>query len=95
LAFLDKIQPCGMGNPIPLFGARQVHLESSRLVGKKRNHLKLMLKQGGQVIDSIAFNQGHLIRMLTQTIDIAFNFERNDYMGIEGQQLNIKAIKVN
>ncbi len=95
LAFLDKIQPCGMGNPIPLFGARQVHLDSSRLVGKKRNHLKLMLKQGGKVIDSIAFNQGHLIRKLTPTIDIAFNFERNDYMGIEGQQLNIKAIKVN
>ena len=95
LSFLDKIHPCGIGNPLPLMGAREVRVESSRLVGKDRKHLKLMLKQGGQVFDSIAFNQGSMIRKLTPTIDIAFHFERNDYMGIEGRQLNVRAIKPN
>jgi single-stranded-DNA-specific exonuclease len=95
LTFLDKIQPCGIGNPVPLLGARSVRVESSRLVGKDRKHLKLMVKQGGQVFDSIAFNQGSMIRKLTPTIDIAFRFERNDYMGIEGRQLNVQAINPN
>jgi single-stranded-DNA-specific exonuclease len=95
LAFLDKVQPCGIANPLPLLGARDVQIESSRLVGKDKRHLKLMLKQGGQIFDAIAFNQGDLIRRLTRTIDVAFHFERNDYMGIEGRQLNVKAIKSN
>lgn len=92
LDFLDRLQPCGVGNPMPLLGAKDVEIHSSRLVGKGRNHLKLMLKQGGQIFDSIAFNQGDLIRKLNPTIDIAFHFERNDYMGIEGRQLNVRAI---
>jgi single-stranded-DNA-specific exonuclease len=95
LSFLDKVQPCGIGNPVPLLGARGVRVESSRLVGKERKHLKLMLKQGGQIFDSIAFNQGSMIRKLTPTIDVAFHFERNDYMGIEGRQLNVQAINPN
>ena len=92
LDFLDRLQPCGIGNPMPLLGAKDVEIHSSRQVGKERNHLKLMLKQGGQIFDSIAFNQGHLMKKLKPTIDIAFHFERNDYMGIEGRQLNVRAI---
>jgi single-stranded-DNA-specific exonuclease len=92
LDFLDRLQPCGIGNPMPLLGAKDVEIHSSRLVGKGRNHLKLMLKQGGQIFDSIAFNQGYLMKKLNPTIDIAFHFERNDYMGIEGRQLNVRAI---
>ncbi len=92
LDFLDRLQPCGIGNPMPLLGAKDVEIHSSRLVGKGRNHLKLMLKQGGQIFDSIAFNQGYLMKKLNPTIDIAFHFERNEYMGIEGRQLNVRAI---
>jgi single-stranded-DNA-specific exonuclease len=92
LDFLDRVQPCGIGNPMPLLGAKDVEIHSSRQVGKGRNHLKLMLKQKGQIFDSIAFNQGYLMKQLNPTIDIAFHFERNDYMGIEGRQLNVRAI---
>lgn len=95
LSFLDRVQPCGIGNPVPLLGAKGVRVESYRLVGRDGKHLKLMLKQDGQIFDSIAFNQGGILRKLTPTVDIAFHFERNDYMGVEGRQLNIQAIKPN
>ena len=83
-----------MGNPIPLFGARNVKVVNARRVGKDNNHLKLMLQQNEIFIDAIAFGQGEIMDKIKHQIEIAFHFERNIYMGVENLQLNIRGIKI-
>ena len=93
LHFIDQLEPCGMENRIPLFGARNVKAISARRVGKDESHLKLTLEQQGVLIDAIAFGQGDSINKTNNQIEIAFHFERNTYMGVENLQLNIRDIK--
>jgi single-stranded-DNA-specific exonuclease len=92
LEFVERLQPCGIGNPKPMFGARSVQVLNKRGVGRNQNHLKLMLKEEGRMYDAIAFRKGHLLEKIPDTIDIAFYIERNVYMGYESIQLNIQEI---
>lgn len=92
LGFVESLQPCGMGNPKPLIGARDVQVVSKRCVGRDKSHLKLMLKREGRMFDAIAFRKGELEEQLPQVIDIAFYIERNVYMGYENIQLNVQEI---
>jgi single-stranded-DNA-specific exonuclease len=93
LGFVERLQPCGIGNPKPLFGARDVQVLNKRSVGRDQNHLKLMLKREGRIFDAIAFRKGYLTQDLPSMIDIAFYIERNVYMGYESIQLNIQEIR--
>jgi single-stranded-DNA-specific exonuclease len=93
LAFIDRLQPCGMENPVPMLGAKGVQVLSSRGVGVNRNHLKLMVKKDGRMFDAIAFRKGHLVDQLPSTINVAFHIERNEYMGYVKNQLNVQDIQ--
>jgi len=93
LSFVDRLQPCGNGNPRPLFGTKNVQVLEKRVVGKDRKHLKLMLKREGRMFDAIAFRKGELVGTLPPRIDIAFFIERHVYMGYESIQLNIQEIQ--
>jgi single-stranded-DNA-specific exonuclease len=93
LKFMDQLEPFGMENPKPLFGAKGVEVLDRRMVGASKKHLKLLLKQEGRKFDSIAFNQGDLYSDAIGTVDIAFHFERNHYQGVTTQQLNILEIQ--
>ncbi|TET52362.1 MAG: single-stranded-DNA-specific exonuclease RecJ, partial [Anaerolineales bacterium] len=55
---LAQLQPCGMGNPQPLFVSRGARLLSHRRVGDGGRHLKVTLSDGHLVWDGIAFRQG-------------------------------------
>jgi single-stranded-DNA-specific exonuclease len=93
LEFVERLQPCGIGNPKPLFGVRDVQVLNKRSVGRDQSHLKLMLKREGRIFDAIAFRKGYLTQILPTMIDIAFYIERNVYMGYESIQLNIQEIR--
>jgi single-stranded-DNA-specific exonuclease len=93
LSFVESLQPCGIGNPGPLFGSKNIQVISKRSVGRHKNHLKLMLKGNGRLFDAIAFRKGPLLEDLPGTIDLAFHIERNLYMGYENIQLNVQEIR--
>lgn len=44
-AQLKKLEPCGMGNPQPVFVSRGVEVLECRVIGKEAKHLKLRLTQ--------------------------------------------------
>jgi single-stranded-DNA-specific exonuclease len=92
LSFVESLQPCGIGNPKPLLGARDVQVVSKRTVGRNKNHLKMMLKREGRIFDAIAFRKGDLETKIPRLINIAFYIERNVYMGYENIQLNTQEI---
>ena len=47
---LEDFKPYGVGNPEPLFAARNVTVLSSRFVGREKTHLKLNLAPGFEAI---------------------------------------------
>jgi len=93
LSFIESLQPCGIGNPAPLIGSKNIQVISKRCVGKGGSHLKLMLKGEGRLFDAIAFRKGILVDDLPEYVDLVFRIERNVYMGYENIQLNVQEIR--
>lgn len=90
---LKKMEPCGMGNPRPLFMARKVEVMGEpRTVGVEGKHLKLRLRQNGMIVDAIGFGHGRSPVRKGNMISVLFEVELNDYQGIKQIQMNIREI---
>ncbi len=75
-----QLEPCGMGNPGPVFGVRNVRLANSRVVGN--NHLKGTLSSGARALDTIAFGWAdRFAEFGGDAVDAAFRLERNEWQG--------------
>jgi single-stranded-DNA-specific exonuclease len=82
------LEPCGMGNPAPVFGVRSVRLATPRTVGN--GHLKAALADAGRRLDAIAFNWAdRAAPMLAGPVDVAFKLERNEYQGRTALQAKV------
>ena len=92
------LEPCGMGNPGPVFGARGIRLGGLRKVGS--GHLKATLTEPGSRLDSIGFQWWDRVPWLTSLppsrdgipVDIAFRLEQNEYQGQVSLQARICTI---
>lgn len=93
LDWLEHLEPCGYGNPSPIFMTRRVHVLSSRAVGSQSSHLKMVLGDGRRRHDAIAFRQGHWMGRLPSCIDVAYQFELNRWNGRERLQLNVQDLR--
>lgn len=93
LKILKGVQPTGMGNPEPVFVARDLKVRSKRTVGKDSTHLKLVVTDGWITFDAIAFRFGHLQNDLPERLDVMFTFEVNEYNGRQTLQLNVRDLK--
>ncbi len=91
--FIERLEPCGEGNPVPQFVTANAKVLGKRQVGKNGAHLKLTLEQGGKIFDAIAFRKGELYSKLPGYIDIVFRLERSDYWNTPKLELNINDIK--
>ena len=92
-ANLQKLEPTGYGNPGPVFVSKNVVVRYPRSLSEGGKHLKFAVIEQGVKWDAIAFNQGDKLDILSMPVDLMFTFERNDYNGRTGFQLNIKDIK--
>ena len=54
MAYLERIQPYGVGNPEPIFCCRDFQVEDSQIL--KGSHLQLRLRQGNVRMRGIGFN---------------------------------------
>jgi single-stranded-DNA-specific exonuclease len=93
LEFVDRLEPCGEGNPAPVLLARDVAVLHKRAVGAQGRHLKLTLMQEGRAIDAIAFRRGEQAGEIGGRVDVVFHCERNDYMGVRSLQMNVLDIR--
>ncbi|MFC1941590.1 single-stranded-DNA-specific exonuclease RecJ [Chloroflexota bacterium] len=87
------LAPFGMGNPLPTFLSRGVEVLERHTMGKNGDHLRLKLKQGGTVWDSVGFRLGNHLPELTSLIDIVFNLEVDRWNGKEQLRLSILDFK--
>jgi len=89
-ALCQYLEPCGMGNPGPVFAVRGAWLDGAREVGK--GHLKGVLRAGGASIDAIGFGMFDRAPAPAESVDVAFKLETNSYRGRESLQARLLAI---
>lgn len=87
---LQALEPCGMGNPLPLFIARQLRVFDYRQVGN--NHLRLLVGRGSTRLTAIVFRRGELAHYLRRNmhVDLVFNLEANEWNGYRTLQLRVR-----
>jgi single-stranded-DNA-specific exonuclease len=90
---LAQLQPCGAGNPEPVFISQGLEVKGKRLVGVEGKHLKLVLSDGRQIWHAIAFRMGSWHDVLSDRVDLAYTLEINEWNGRQRLQLNVKDIR--
>ena len=85
---LARLEPHGMRNPEPIFLARNVLVQSRRVVGDK--HLKLYLRQDKRAFDAIAFGLADAPIHEGDYIDVLFSPENNEWNGSKSIQLRLR-----
>ncbi len=75
------LEPCGPGNPAPVFGVRGARAVGARRVGT--NHLRFTLDDGSGALSAIGFQWADAVpeAWLTRPLDVAFRLERDEWQG--------------
>jgi single-stranded-DNA-specific exonuclease len=91
---IQKLAPFGVGNPPPLFLARNVQVLSASLVGTW--HLKMILAGGpGVGLEAIAFRMGEMLpEVEKRRVDILFYIERREWRDESHLQLRVRDLRV-
>ncbi len=86
------LEPCGPGNPAPVFGVRHARAVGARRVGT--NHLRFTLDDESGVLPAIAFQWADAIpdHWLAEHLDVAFRLERDEWQGRTTLQARVAAI---
>ena len=92
-ALVEQMEPCGEGNPRPLFLSRRVQLREARAVGEEGHHLRLLLSDGRAVWDGIGFGLGGWAGQLGDWVDIVYTIEVNEWNGERRLQLNVQDLR--
>ena len=91
---LDRLEPCGAGNPRPVFVLNGAQIHSMTQVGRGR-HLKMRLESRGNFLDSIFFSaDGAQLGLVPGgRIDVAFYPQINEFRGERTVQMNLLDIR--
>ena len=98
LEHLERLAPFGPQNTRPVFISRGLKTAgSAQCVGPSRNHLRMRVRQGQTVIDSIGFGLGDSVASINQpntAFDLAYVPEHNVWQGQRRIQLRIRDVHV-
>jgi single-stranded-DNA-specific exonuclease len=85
------LEPCGMGNPAPVFGVRGIRFNARQLVGE--NHVRGRLEGPGAALGAIGFRLADRMPVPDEgTIDAAFRLEENAFRGSVSLQARLLAV---
>ena len=86
------LEPCGPGNPAPVFGVRRARAVDARRVGS--NHLRFRLDDGSGVLSAIGFQWADEVpdAWLARPLDVAFHLERDEWRGRQALQARVAAM---
>ena len=89
---IRHLEPCGAGNPAPVFGVRNARAVGARRVGS--NHLRFTLDDGSAVLPAIGFQWADAVPQdwLGQPLDVAFRLERDEWQGRISIQARIASL---
>jgi single-stranded-DNA-specific exonuclease len=94
---MDRLQPCGIGNPEPVFWSANVKVLDQRIVGQ--SHLKVTLSQdiqsqegGGTVFTAIAWRWAEYFPLPTR-VDVAYRLRENTWNGKTALELELIGVR--
>lgn len=89
---MRHLEPCGAGNPAPVFGVRGARAVGARRVGT--NHLRFVLDDGSGALPAIGFRVADQVPegWLEHPLDVAFRLERDDWQGRSTLQARVATI---
>jgi single-stranded-DNA-specific exonuclease len=89
---MHHLEPCGPGNPAPVFGVRGARAVGARRVGT--NHLRFTLDDGSGVLQAIGFRWADLVpdAWLSRPLDVAFRLERDEWQGNAKLQARVASL---
>jgi single-stranded-DNA-specific exonuclease len=95
---IDRLHPCGIANPEPVFWTPAVTIVEQRLIGK--GHLRLTLteedadslKRPTRLLQAIAWRWGTYYPLPTQ-VDIAYRLRLNEWQGEVSIQLELVGVR--
>jgi len=88
-----QLEPFGMGNPTPVFGACGIRLLATPRILQEK-HLKLRVGTGARTLDALGWGWASRTPLLEAglQVDLAFTLEQNNYQDVASLQLTIKDI---
>ena len=93
LATLSRyLEPCGLGNPTPVYGVRRARLEAGQVVGT--GHYRCMIADDTATVNAIAFGWADRIlpEWRSQPVDVAFKLELNEWRNRQTLQAQVVGI---
>ncbi len=90
---LKQLEPFGEGNKTPIFVFKNLKIDSIRALTEGK-HIKMTLKDGNTIVNSIGFNLGYLAEeyRIGDKIDVVGTLEINTFNGVDNLQINIKDV---
>jgi len=90
-AAMEALRPFGQNNPVPVLAVRGVRIQGQpRRVGV--NHLRFNVSNGQTSCPAIAFRMAD-IAIPEGLVDVAFTFQKNNFMGNATLELNVQDIR--
>lgn len=90
---LRYLEPTGIANPSPKFVTLGLRVRTKKTMGKESQHLKLFVTDGNQKIEAIWWNKGDQYNFISETVDLFYSIEVNEFNGEKNLQLIIKDLK--
>ncbi len=91
LDILELFEPYGHKNPKPYFLIKNAKVKKERVLGKEKNHQKIILESNNQILESINFNYETKVDV-GSNIDIIFTISKNSFRGYITPQLMVEEI---
>jgi single-stranded-DNA-specific exonuclease len=86
---LERLRPCGQGNPGVQFVARGLtHDRGLRRMGKEQRHVKMWITDGGSGCEAVWWHAGEK-SLPVGRFDLAFAPQINEYNGRRAVQLKV------
>lgn len=93
LSSLQLLEPCGCGNPAPLFLFKDCQVQERRRIGKDRTHLRMVVGQGKSSCGCIGFSMGSVADEDWTRVDLVAGPEANEYGGVTTLQLHLQSVR--
>lgn len=91
---LEALEPCGIGNPEPVFCMNHLMVEGIRNVGVDSAHVKIELTSGKNALQGIAFQMADRFKGIRtkDEISLLFTAEMSVFRGTESLNLMVKDV---